>query len=70
MSNQQNRNISDAERAQIESIVHQALARCDREGFAREDFREAMLIEQKLHPNLSLRELFAWVFLRLRNLRN
>jgi hypothetical protein len=54
----------------IEAMTNQAVARCDRLGIAREDFYRALLEEQKLHPEVSVAELFQRTFRRLEELAN
>jgi hypothetical protein len=54
----------------VGAMVNQALARCDREGIAWEDFYRAMLEEQARPPKVSLEELFERIFRRLKGTAN
>jgi hypothetical protein len=54
----------------LAAMVHHALARCDRQGIAREDFYRVLLEEQKLHPEVSVTELFERTFRRLERAMN
>ena len=64
-SKKANDGISDPVRSIVEAMVHQALARCDREGIASEDFYRALMEEKKLYPNGTLTGLFKRIFRRL-----
>jgi hypothetical protein len=63
-------NVPDGVRKIIEAMVHQAVARCDRQGIALEDFLRMMEEEQKLRPASTLTELFDRIFRRLQGTTN
>jgi hypothetical protein len=65
MNEDQKQESPAAVREIVAAMVAQALARCDREGFAREDFYRALLEEQKLCPKVIVEELFERTFRRL-----
>jgi len=54
----------------VGAMLDQALARCDREGIAWEDFYAALLEEQKGGPKGNLEDLFKRTFLRLQRSAN
>ena len=62
--------IPDSVRKIVGAIVGQALARCDRQGIAHEDFYRVMLEEQKFLPKGTLAELFERIFRRLESRAN
>jgi hypothetical protein len=60
---------ADARRA-AEAFVARALAECNRLGVHWEDFLNAVLAEEKLHPELSEPRLYERAFRRLEATRN
>jgi hypothetical protein len=62
--------IPDGVRKIIEAMVTQAVARCDRQGIALEDFYRTMLEEQQLRPEIALTELFERIFRHLEGIAN
>jgi hypothetical protein len=70
MADEPRNEIPDAVREIIEAMVNQAVARCDRQGIALEDFFRTMEEEQQLHPASTLTELFDRIFRRLESMTN
>lgn len=62
--------VPESARKVIEAMVSQAIARCEQAGIALEDFYREMLEEQKLHPAISVAELFERTFRRLERVAN
>lgn len=58
--------VPESVRKVIEGMVGQAIARCEREGIALEDFYRAISAEHELDPKSSVVELFERTFRRLR----
>lgn len=52
------------------AMVRQVLARCDQLNIAWDDFYQALLVEQKLHPRSSVSDLFEHTFRRLQEAAN
>jgi hypothetical protein len=70
MSDEPEKEVPEAVRKTIVAMVGQALAQCDREGIAHEDFYAALQKEEKLLPRGTLTELFRRTFRRLKGLAN
>jgi hypothetical protein len=70
MTDDLKKEVPEAVRKIVGAAVSQALARCDRQGIAWEDFYRVLLEEQKLHPSISVPELFERTFRRLEGTAN
>lgn len=70
MSDETAKEVPDAVRKIVSAMVHQALARCDREGIAWEDFYRVLEEEQRLRSTGDVDELFERTFRRLQGMTN
>ena len=65
MAEQAKGEMPEAVRKTLEAMTGHAVARCKSLGIALEDFYAALLDEQRLHPEISVAELFERTFRRL-----